>query len=355
MATKAHAVSAERLTNFTTRVFRKLGVGEEDAHITADMLVKTDLRGIDSHGVARLKAYVEGIKEGLINPKPETKLFSQAPATAIMDGDKGLGFVVGYRAMMEAMRRAEAVGTGFVTVRNSTHFGAGSNYSIMALSRNLIGISMTTGGIRMVVPGSTGGGGGINVMSVAVPTSQEAPFVLDIATTVAAVGKTEIALRKSVNIPEGWVVDKENKPIVDPSKALAEGAWLPLGGTPQLGSYKGFGLSVVVDILSSVLSGSIPCPEFPNEPNSRLKGNHFLGALNINGFMPADEFKTAMDKMVKVYRALPKAEGVDRIYLAGELEQKTEQERRSKGIPLDPVIINTLQEIAKELKIPYDL
>ena len=213
MTSGSTSVDAGKLTDFTTRILQKVGVPEEDAKITAGILVATDLRGIDSHGVGHLSMYTMGLKQGRTNPKPDTKIYSQAPATAIMDGDRGLGFVVGYRAMTEAMRRAEETGAGFVTVRNSSHFGAGGNYAMMALSRNMIGISMTVGGKGMVAPGSVGGGVTINVISVAAPSEKEAPFVLDMATTVVAAGKIEIANREGKSLPEGWSVDKEGKPI----------------------------------------------------------------------------------------------------------------------------------------------
>jgi L-2-hydroxycarboxylate dehydrogenase (NAD+) len=341
-------VDAGKLTDFTARILQKVGVPEEDAKITAGILVATDLRGIDSHGVGHLAMYAMGLKEGRTNPKPETRIFSQAPATAVMDGDRGLGFVVGYRAMTEAMRRAEEVGAGFVTVRNSSHFGAGGNYSMMALSRNMIGISMTVGGKGMVAPGSVGGGATINVISVAAPSEKEAPFVLDMATTVVAAGKIEIAAREGKTLPEGWSVDKEGKPITEPTKHYQErGALLPLGGTPQTGSYKGFGLAVTVDILCRVLSGSMT--------TAQMAGNHFFGALRIDGFIPAGEFRKAMDDMINEYRALPKAPGVDRIYVSGEIEREIEEKRRRDGIPFHPMIVSSLKDLAKNLEVEYDL
>ncbi len=357
MVTKSGNIDAEKLTDFVIKVLQKVGVSEEDARITARILVATDLRGIESHGVAHLAPfYVTRIKQGLINPRPKIKVFSQAPATAVVDGDRGLGFVVGYRAMMEAIHRAETTGAGFVSVRNSTHCGAGSIYAIMALSRNMIGISMTTGGVGMVVPGGSGRGAGINVISIAVPTEEEASFVLDMATTVVAGGKVEIALRTGKTIPEGWAVNKEGGPITDPKKYGEErGALLPLGGTPLMGSYKGFGLSVAIEILCSILSGSASMTQIMNESDSQGRANHFFGALRIDSFIPADDFKKAMDEMIKTFRALPKAAGVDRITLAGEIEQEIEKQRRSDGIPLYPAIIASLQELGKELRIKYDL
>ena len=357
MTTKSNIVDAEKLTNFATKALQQVGIPEEDARITANILVATDLRGVSSHGVAHLAPfYIKRIREGYINVKPNIKVFSQAPATAILDGDRGLGFVVGYRAMMEAMQRAEMTGAGFVTVRNSTHLGAGAMYAMMALSRNMIGIALTTGGKGMVAPGGSGRGVCINVISIAVPAKEEAPFVLDMATSVVAAGKLEVALSKGMTIPEGWAVDKEGEPITDPKKFYEEkGALLPLGGTPQMGSYKGFGLAVAVDILCSILSGSVASPQMLSELKSLGRGNHFFGALRIDSFMPADEFRRAMDGMVRVYRDLPKAAGVDRIYLAGEIEQEVEKQRRINGIPLDPTIVASLQELAKELGIEYDL
>ncbi len=353
MTTERTRVDAEKLTDFTTEALQKVGVSEEDARITARILVATDLRGVDSHGVAHLAPfYIKRIKDGLINVKPQIKVFSNAPSTAIMDGDKGLGFVVGHRAMVEAIHRAETVGTGFVAVRNSTHFGAGAYYAMMALPHDMIGISLTQGGKGVVAPGSRGKGMGLNVISVAVPAKEEAPFVLDMATGVVAGGKLELAARNNTPIPEGWAVDMDGNPVTEVAKAT--GGILPLGGIPRLGSYKGFGLTTVVDILCSTLSGGLSVPEKEEGASTMGKANHFFGALRIDGFMPADEFKERMDALIKAHHALPKAPGVDRIYLAGEVEQETERQRR-QGIPLHPSVLASLQEVAKELNIEYNL
>ena len=355
MASKV-TVDPGKLTQFSAKVLQKVGVPEEDAERTARMLVAADLRGIDSHGVSHLgPLYIKRIKEGFINPKPQIRMVSHARATAVVDGDRGLGFVVGHYAMTEALMRAGQTGAGFVSVRNSTHCGAASTYAMMALPKNMIGIAMTTGGRGMVAPGSVGRGAGINVISVAVPTQGNAPFVLDMATTVVAGSKFEIALRSGqTTIPEGWAVDKAGKPLTDPKKYAEEGALLPLGGLPETGAFKGFGLSVMVDILCSILAGSVSISELLTQPNTALRANHFFGALKIDGFMPADDFARAMAGMVKVYHNLPRAPGVERIYLAGEVEHEIENQRRH-GIPLDPQVIASLQELAVELGVEYDL
>jgi L-2-hydroxycarboxylate dehydrogenase (NAD+) len=350
-------VDPGKLIRFSAKILQKAGVPEEDAERTARMLVATDLRGIDSHGVAHLGSlYIKRIKEGLINPKPHITMVSRAGATAVMDGDRGLGFVVGYHAMTEALKRARETGAGFVSVRNSTHCGAASTYAMLALPQNMIGIALTTGGRAMVVPGSVGRGAGINVISVAVPTRGDVPFVLDMATTVVAASKFEVALRSGQEtVPEGWAVDKTGKPLTDPKRYAAEGALPPLGGLLQeTGTYKGFGLSVLVDILCSILGGSISISELLTQPDTALRANHFFGALKIDGFMPTDDFAKAMAGMVKVYHGLPKATGVERITLAGEIEHEIEMQRR-RGIPLDQQVIASLRELAKEFGVEYDL
>src|SRR4030042_203255 len=203
MTSERRGIDPDKLTDFTCRILNKAGIPEGDAKIAAKILVATDLRGIDSHGVGHLAMYARNILAGRTNPDPKTEITSNAASTAVMDGDRGFGLVVGHRAMTEAMRRAEETGAGFVTVRNSSHFGAGGNYAMMALPRDMIGVSMTVGGIGMVAPGSVGQGVTINVLSVAAPSNQDAPFVLDMATTVVAAGKIEIAAREGKELPEG--------------------------------------------------------------------------------------------------------------------------------------------------------
>ena len=353
MVTNSGTVDAGKLTVFAAKALEKMGVPAEHAQITARILVQADLRGVDSHGVAHLAPfYIKRIKDGLINVKPQIKMFSNAPTTAIIDGDGGLGFVVGHQAMTEAINRAQANGSGFVAVRNSTHFGAGACYALMALPHDMIGISMTQGGRGVVAPGGKGRGIGLNVISIAIPAKEEAPFVLDMATGVVAGGKLELAKRNNQPIPEGWAIDIDGNPVTEVDKVT--GGILPLGGTPALGSFKGFGLTVLVDILCSTLSGGLSIPEKETGPGGMGKANHFFGALRIDGFMPAGEFKGRMDAMIKAHHELPRAAGVDRIYLAGEMEQEIDQKRR-QGIPLHLSVIATLKETAQELGIEYNL
>ena len=250
------------------------------------------------------------------------------------------------------MNKAEQTGAGFVTVRNSTHFGAGAYYAMMALSQDMIGISMTQGGRGIVAPGSRGKGIGLNVISMAVPAKEEAPFVLDMATGVVAGGKLELARRDETPIPEGWAVDETGNPTTDVTRAV--GGILPLGGTPILGAYKGFGLTMAVDILCSTLSGGLTIPEIEPGPQVEGKSSHFFGALRIDSFLPVAEFKTRMDNMIRAHHNLPKAPGVDRISISGELEYALEKERKV-GVPLHAKVIASLKELSEELDIKYDL
>ncbi len=207
---------------------------------------------------------------------------------------------------------------------------------------------MTAGAKGMNVPGSRGPGAGINVLSIAAPAGKETPFVLDMATTTVAAGKIEIAVREGKDIPVGWAVNRLGEPLTNPKKYREEqGTLLPLGGMPKLGAYKGFGLTVAVDILCSVLAGSVA--------NTNTMSNHFFGALRIDSFIPVADFKKAMDEMYLSYRSLPRAEGVEKITLAGEPEREIEERRRKEGIPLNPAVISSLQNMAKELAIEYDL
>jgi len=358
MATEGTRVDAKKLITFSTKALQGLGVPEEDAQITAKMLVASDLRGVDSHGVAHLNMfYTRRIRLGIINLNPKPKVSSQAPATATIDGDQGLGFVIGHHAMMEAIHRAEKTGAGFVTVRNSTHFGAATCYATMALERDMIGIAMTNSVAGVVAPGSAKPAVGTNPLAVAVPAGKKPPFVLDMATSVVAGGKLEIARREGASIPEGWAIDKEGKPITDPTKRVrGEGGLLPLGGTPTLGSYKGFGLGVLVEILCGVLSGSSASILMESTPETRGNaGDHFFGALRIDSFLPVENFEKAMDEMIEAFEALPTLPGVKKIYVAGGREAEIEKDRKANGIPLNPQVVQDLQELAKELGIEYSL
>ncbi len=365
MSTERIRVDAEKLRLFSTKALQKVGVPKEDAETTAGILLTTDLRGVDTHGVAHLARYVERIKMGHINPKPQIKIVSQTPSAASVDGDFGLGFVVGHRAMTEAMDRAEKTGVGSTAVRNSTHYGASACYAMMALEHDMIGIAMTTANNQplVVAPGSREPATGANPLALAAPAGKKAPFVLDMAASVIANSKLEMAIREGRSIPEGWVIDKDGKPVTDPTKrVIGVGGILPLGGTPELGGYKGFGLAVLQDILCGVLSGSSASILWEKAPKTReelRRGGytscHFFMALRIESFLPVENFKRSMDEMIAAFEALPTLPGFKAIKVAGGYEAEIEEDRRANGIPLHFRVVEGLQKLAKDVGIEYDL
>lgn len=352
-------INPEELTGFTAGALEKLGVPPEDALITARMLVSCDLRGVESHGVAHLRMfYARRIRRGLINLNAKPQIISRLPSTAVMDGDNGFGFVIGYHAMNESIRRADETGAGFVAVRNSTHFGAAAYYAMMALPHDMIGIAMTNAVPSVVAPGSAVPALGTNPLAVAVPAGRRTPFVLDMATSAVAGGKIEIATRAgSVAIPEGWMVDNKGGPVTDISKRVrGAGGLLPLGGAPVTGGYKGFGLGLLVDILCGVLSGARASILREEAPEARGNaGDHFFGALRIDSFLPVADFKEAMDATINALEALPTVPGVDRVSVPGIYEADIIRDRQANGIPLDPQVVTDLKLLAEELDMEYNL
>ncbi len=363
---KQPMVRAETLRHFCQRVFERLEVPEEEAAITADVLVTADLRGIDSHGVARLRRYVDGLRGGRMIANPRVQVIRETPSTVLIDGGGGLGQPIGVRAMRLAMDKAQEVGAGFVAVRNSNHFGIAGYYAIMALDHDCIGLSMTNASPLVVPTFGREAVLGTNPISVAAPAGQERPFVLDMATSVVPRGKLELYHRQAKPLPEGWAVDQRGATTTDAGailKNLSErlgGGILPLGGEGEaLGGHKGYGLTLMVDILSGVLGGAGYADRVhPKGEEGKMKpGNvgHLFGALLIEAFHPLDEFKAAMDDLIRRLKGSAKAEGESRIYIHGEKEWEMEEERRKRGIPLHPRVVTMMEQIAEELNLPLIL
>ena len=340
----------EKLKIFSSKALQKVGVPKNDADITAKILIDTDLRGIESHGIAHLGIYIYFIKKGLIKSKPVFSIKSHSPSTAVMDDNSSLGFIAGYYAMKEAIKKAKKTGCGFVSVRNSTHFGAASPYAMMALEHNMIGISMSAGGRLMMAPGSSSRAGGLNPLGIAIPSGRKHPFVLDMSTSVIANSKIEIAKRQGKSsIPEGYVIDDKGNAVTDLSKIKPEdskwkGGLLPLGGKPETGSYKGFGLALVIDILCTLLSGA------PINSES----NHFFGAMLIDGFRKSSEFMDQMDRLIDSIETLPTISGVKKVYVPGGHAMEKFLDRTTNGIPLDKEVIRSLKDLSRDLKIKFD-
>ena len=336
-------------------VLEGCGMGSEDSDIAANVLIYADLRGIDSHGVAHLSAhqsYVPGLKNGNINPNPDVRAVNDSPTIALVDGDGGLGPVVGHRAMEIAIEKAQASGVGLVGVSNSHHYGSAGYYAEMALPHDMVGISMTQASPAVLPTFGVKRKLGTNAISFAIPAGEEPPYVLDMATSAVAVGKLELARRKSEPIPLGWAMDSEGRDTTDPNDYWNGGALVPLGSMPELSSHKGYGLGMLVDILSGVLTGVGFGANMSRE--KRVVG-HFVGAFRVDGFQPVAEFKSMMDEMIRDMKSTPSIGEDQSVLIPGQIEYEIRMDRLGNGIPLHSEVVEALQEYAKELAIEFPM
>jgi len=346
--------SYEQLFDFSKNVFKKMGCSQDDANLAAKVLLSADIRGIDSHGIARLSGYVRLWEAKRVNATPQIKTIHETLSTATIDGDSGLGLVVAPKAMQTAIDKAKQVGTGWVTVQNSNHYGIAGYHSMMALDHDMIGISMTNGSALVAPTFSTERLLGTNPISVAIPAGNQPAFVADMATTTAANGKLEILQRKHGVAPLGWIQNREGKPSTDPHELKNGGALLPLGGDREHGSHKGYSLGAIVDIFSAVLSGANygpwvpPFPAYVPMPDGMPgKGiGHFFGAMRIDAFRPASEFKEHMDKWVERFRSARTADGFENVVIPGDPEREIEAIRRKEGIPVLGPVVDDLNYLA---------
>jgi len=346
-------INHEKLTRFVQAAFEKLGVAAGDAQIAAEALVAADLRGVDTHGVIRFSPhawYVKWLSEGSMTAKPNIRVISETPSTALLDGDRGMGMVVGHRAMELAIDKAQSCGIGMVGVRNSRHYGMSAQYAMQALAHDMIGIAMTNAGRQVVPTFGREARFGTNPMCFAVPADKELPFVLDMATTTAAAGKLELAARLEKSIPTGWALDEKAQATQDPRIAQRARRLLPLGGSRDNGSHKGYGLAVLVEILCGVLTGTVTALNADQDPRG-----HFFGAIRVDAFRPVAEFKKDMDRLIRELKSTPPIEGQRRVYVAGEIEFETAEERAERGIPLLPSVLKGLREVSEQLGLPYNL
>lgn len=348
-------------TDFIFHTLSKMGVPKEDAKICAKILIESDLRGIDSHGVGRLKMYVDRIKQGIQTPTTKIDVIKESPTTAVLDGNHGMGHVVAYRAMEMAIKKAKQYGMGAVSVRNSTHYGIAGYYPAMAIKENMVGLAFSnarpsispTFGVTPLL--------GTNPISFGAPTNLKVPFLLDGATSISQRGKIELLARKEMATPEGWAIDENGAPVTDTNKLLVDlvketASLLPLGGAGELlGGHKGYGLATMVEILCAAFCGGSfingltgfdknnkPCP---------YKLGHFFIAINVENFVPIAEFKNITTEIVKTLINSKKAKGANRIYYAGEKEWESMEVRKKEGIPINENLQKTMKQLASELKI----
>lgn len=351
--------SYHRLLSFTQSVFEHIGCSTEHALLASKGLLSADLRGIDSHGIARLNGYVRLWEAKRANPKPHIRVVHETPSTAVVDGDSGLGLVVAPFAMDIAIEKARTAGTGWVSVNHSNHFGIAAYHAMKANQHDMIGIAMTNASPLVAPTFSTERLLGTNPICVAIPAGEEPPFVADLATTTAANGKLEILQRKNQRAPTGWIQDKDGAESTNPHELKSGGALLPLGGDREHGSHKGYALGAIVDIFSAVLSGANygpwvpPFPAFmPMPENMPGKGiGHFFGAMRIDAFRPAEEFRQHMDQWIQRFRSAQPVKGHEQVLIPGDPEREMELERVERGIPLMHSVVEDLRLLGEKFKI----
>lgn len=352
---------SEYLKEFTCQVFVSMGVPEEQSITAAECLNQADLRGVDSHGVARLSGYVRLWELKRLNATPDMKVIHETPSTAVLDGDLGLGLVTAPHAMKIAIEKAKLAGTGWVAVQNSNHYGIAGFHAMMALENDMIGISMTNASPLVSPTFSRSRFLGTNPIAVAIPALTQPPFVIDMATTTVANGKLEVLQRKGLDAPLGWTQDKDGKPTTDAYSLKKGGSMLPLGGDREHGGHKGYCLGAMVDIFSAVLSGANygpwvpPFVSFLEPPKSQVgKGiGHFLGAVRVDAFRPAKEFKEEMDNWIQTFRNAEPAAGHERVLIPGDPERELTIERRKNGIPLHELVVKDLSELGTKFGLKF--
>jgi len=359
-------VPDSKLSQFVQRVFTSFGISQEDALICTDNLVLADLRGIPSHGVARLRRYVDGMTNGTILQHNQPRVVCESPSTATVDGQAGLGQIVGHFSTKKAIEKAKKSGVGIVAVRNSNHYGIAGYYTQMMLEAGLLGISMTntaplvvpTFGRKMII--------GTNPISLTAPAKRNKPFFLDMATSVVPRGKLEVYDRLGKNMPEGWAVNAKGQTACDATEVLKcmvsrlGGGILPLGGEGELyGGYKGYGMAVLVDILCGVLSGGayadLVDTKGPGGKGQPAQVAHFFLALNIENFVEMDIFQEKMDDFIDRLRESAKAEGQNRIFIHGEKEYELYEKHKQSGVPLEEKVYESLKTIAAERSVAFEL
>jgi len=354
--------SYKQLFDFVCNIFNKIGCSSEHAVLAAEVLLSADLRGVDSHGVARLSGYIRLWEAKRINATPNIRIIHETPSTAVIDGDAGLGLVVAPFAMQVAIEKAEKVGTGWVSVKNSNHYGIAGYHAMMALKHKMIGMSMTNASALVAPTFSVEKMLGTNPIAVAIPANEEPAFVADFATTTASNGKLEILQRKNQEAPLGWVQNAEGNASTDANALKNGGSMLPLGGDKEHGSHKGYSLGSIVDIFSAVLSGASYgpwAPPFPayvampqNMPGEGL--GHFFGAMRVDAFRPAEEFEAHMDNWIKRFRAAKPAAGHEKVLIPGDIEREMELIRRKEGIPLFDSVVKDLKGVGQKLGVEFE-
>jgi L-2-hydroxycarboxylate dehydrogenase (NAD+) len=341
-------VPADRLAAFVVRAFSQAGVPAQDAEILAGLMVEADLRGSDTHGVIRLPLYIRRIRAGGINVKPNIRVVSERPSAALIDGDNAMGHLVMRRAAHLAIEKAKATGVGWVGARMSNHAGPAALYVTMPLEHDMIGLYFAVGSSNHLPAwGSSEALLGTNPMAFAVPAQDEPAIVLDMSPTVVAFGKVRLAAQRGEQMPVGWMIGKDGKPLTDP-KRMDEGHLLPIG------DYKGSGLSLIVGLLAGALNRAAlgrDVIDFTKEISSATNTGQAIAAISIDAFLPATDFKRYVDQFIRDIRSSQKLPGVERIWLPGEQSHTKLQDRRAHGVPVPKSLRDNLDAVARDLNV----
>lgn len=343
-------VSAGDLRQTVQAIFEHVGVPPEDAAEGAHVLIETDLRGVDSHGVSNmLRRYVESFQSGRLNPRPDWRILRETPAIASVDGDAALGIILGPKLMRIAIEKARTIGVGVISIRNSGHLGAAGHMAMLAAEQNMVGVAMSAAGPRVLPTFGAEPRLGTNPIAYAAPAGEEPPLLFDVATTVIAENKLRLAHRLGTILEPNWVADTEGTPITGVAPAPPPGHYqlLPLGGTREQGSHKGYGFGLLTEVMSSMLSGGIP-----SMLDTTQHFKHHLVAYNIEAFTDLEGYKARMDEMLRKLRDTKPAPGQERVIYPGILEHETYQERSVNGIPLHPEVIDWFNSATDEMGIP---
>ena len=362
-------IDFDTLENFMIDVFKGVGVPEEDAKICADVLITADKRGIDSHGIGRLKPiYYDRIKAGIQSPKTNIEIVKDGPTTAVIDGHNGMGQVIAQKSMALAIEKAKKMGLGMVAVRNSTHYGIAGYYVLMAIKEGMIGISGTNARPSIAPTFGVENMLGTNPLTFGIPSDEEFPFVLDCATSITQRGKIEVYDRADKEIPSGWVIGEDGKTRTDTHQILQDlktgkAALAPLGGIgEETAGYKGYGYATVVEILSAALQNGKYLRMLSGMQDGKLVPinlGHFFIAINISSFIELESFKKITGDILRSLRASKKAPGAERIYTAGEKEYLSWLERKDKGAPINQNLQQQILSLKEELgliqyKFPFE-
>ncbi len=353
----------EYLESFTRKVFMKMGSGEKDATMASKVFIAAELRGLSSHGMIRIKDYYQLWKAGRINVRPNVRIVHETLSTAVVDGDGAVGMIPATISMRIAIEKAEKAGSGWVSTRNSNHFGIAGFYSMMALEKDMIGISMTNANPLVAPTFSLSRLLGTNPIAVAIPAGKHFPFIADFSTTPIARGKLAVAAKQGEKVPLGYVQDKKGGPSDEPDILKEGGSMLTLGGDYEHGSHKGYCMSAVVDIFSAILSGANFGPFVPPSvaylPVLDKKvgegTGHFFGAMRIDAFQSSENFKAKMDEWIDTFKNAKTAPGHEEVLIPGEPERRKEQEIRKTGIKIIPAIAKEMKEIADSLGVDFEI